>query len=178
MGRRGAIAGTWIRGISMQIVVCKMQVAVQKTLQVVYRRFFERGGQWSNFDYIQRWLKRYAEIDAGKIIQSIPETLLKSVDGPDGKPDPLAPMVLSVEGVACCYGSDDDIYNFMAAVKLMAQRYWEYDPPEDKAGCGIPITVEELIVGLALPVTSDPNCAERLIALLEAEGLITTNEYA
>jgi hypothetical protein len=111
-------------------------------------------------------------------MKCIPQKLLKPLSCVDGRPEPSASVILRVEGVARCLGSDDDTNNFVAALRLMVRKYISYDPEPEKIGCGVPISAKWLAVELELPLISDPNSIRRLIALLEVEGLVSNNEHA
>jgi hypothetical protein len=153
------------------------QVTVDEVLQLVYNWFREHGGEWPDFDTIERWLGKFRGLDAIQIVNSIPETLLTPLNYAGGRPDPKGKMVLSVEGVARCRGSDDDVHNFVAALRWMVQHDEDYDPPQGRAG-GVPISAEELAEELRLPLISDSKSIRRLVALLNAEGLVSDDEYA
>jgi hypothetical protein len=151
----------------------QVEEEIEETLQVVYNLFREHGGEWPNFDYIQRWLSRFRQLDANQIVASIPDTLMKPLSYIDGQPDPLAKMVLSVEGVARCRGSDDDIHNFLGALQFLVQWDNDYDAPRDRTEWRTPISTKKLADELRLPLVSDSNSLARLIALLAAEDLIS-----
>ena len=85
-------------------------------------------------------------------------------------------MVLSIEGVARCRGSDDDVQYFLEPVKWMVQRDNDYDPPEGREGLRTPITKVELATELKLPLFTDSKSIARLLALLRAEGLVSSDE--
>jgi hypothetical protein len=143
-------------------------------LQIIYMRFRESGGAWPDFDYIERWLRRYSKLDAVHIISRIPPSLLKPLSYLNGRPDPRAKLVLTAEGVRRCLGSDDDTHNLVAAVKLMVQYDTEYDPqPRNPRP---QITAAQLADALKLPLASDSHSIERLMALLRAEGLVSDHD--
>ena len=156
----------------------QVDAEVEEILQVTYNWFREYGGEWPNFDYIERWLSRFRALDVAQIVVSIPDAQLKSLMIVDGRPDPSRKMVLSVEGVSHCRGSDDDIHNFVGALKLMVQRDTNYDPPPDRTEWLISITAEELAEKLKLPLKSDSNSIGRLMALLRAEGLVLGGNHS
>lgn len=140
-------------------------------LQVIYTRFRELGGVWPDFDYIERWLHRYCKLDAEQIISRIPPALLKPVSYINGRPDPKGKVVLTAAGVDRCLGSNDDTHNLVAAVRLMVQRDTEFDPQQ--VGRRPQISAAQLADDLKLPLASDANSIERLMALLIAEGLVS-----
>jgi hypothetical protein len=98
------------------------RIEVEDIRQVIYNRFRERGGEWPDFDSLQRWLSRFRGINVADMLDSIPDSLMKPVSQIEGSPDPSGKMVLSIEGVACCRGSDDDVQYFLEAVQWMVQR--------------------------------------------------------
>jgi hypothetical protein len=150
----------------------------QEVLQVVYNWFREHGGEWPDFDYIERWLNRYGRPDAVQVIRRLPDTLLKPLNYVDGRPEHGAKMVLLLEGVRQCRGSDDDIYNFIAALRWLVERDRDYDPGSNHAEHMVQIIAEQLANALKLPLASDPKSIRRLMALLKAEGLVLGNECA
>jgi len=152
------------------------RIEVEDILQVIYNRFRERGGEWPDFGFIQRWLSRFRQIDVAEILDSIPDSLMKPVSQIEDGPDPSGKMVLSIAEVARCRGSDDDVHNFLAAVRWMVQCYNDYDPPEGWEGLPIPITAEQLASKLRLPLFTDSKSITRLVALLMAEGLVSSDE--
>ncbi len=147
-------------------------------LQVIYTQFRERGGQWPTFTYIERWLNRYRKQDAVQVINRIPGTLLKPLTYIDGRPEPGGKLILTAAGVARCLGSDDDTQNLVAAVQCLARHDMNYDPPPHLVGRGVPISAKQLADELNLPIVSDSNSIERLMALLKGEGLVASDEHA
>jgi hypothetical protein len=147
-------------------------IEVEDILQVIYNRFRDRGGEWPDFDSIQRWISRFRGINIADMLDSIPDSLMKPVSQIEGSPDPSGKMVLSIEGVALCRGSDDDVQYFLEAVQWMVQRDNDYDPPEGRTGLRTPITIDELATDLRLPLFTDSKSIVRLLALLRAEGLV------
>lgn len=152
----------------------------QEVMQATYTWFRDHSGEWPHFDGIDRRLNRYRAkpLDTARIIRRIPQRYLKPLNYIDGRPDPAGKVVLRLEGVARCQGSDDDVNRFMAALRLMAQKDRSYDPPPDKIGCGIPISAQWLAIELELPLMSEPHSIRRLVALLETEDLVSSDEYA
>jgi hypothetical protein len=149
----------------------------QVILQVIYQWFREHDGQWPDFDTIRRWLDRYRQIDATRGITEIPRELLRPLCYIDGRPDPGGKLILTAEGVAKCVASDDDIRNLERAVRWMTEKNKNYDPPQDRPGSGVPITPWQLAHELHLPLNSEPKSIRRLIALLRAEDLVSSDEY-
>lgn len=146
---------------------------VQEILQIIYNSFRENGGTWPTFDHVERILNRYAKTNAVAILNRIPSTLIKPIELTDGRPSPTGQIILSVEGIAVCRGSDDDVSNFIAAVQWMVRRESNYDSAPPRASSGVPLSAAALAEDLAMPLVSDPKSIDRLIALLRAEGLVS-----
>ena len=148
----------------------------QEVLQVIYTWFRDHGGEWPNFDNIDRRLNRHRDerLDTARIMKSIPADLLRPLTCINGQPAPEGEIVLQIKGIARCLGSDDDTFNFMAAIRWLVQQYKSYDPPQGMVGVGMQINTEQLATELRLPLNSDSNCIRRLVALLKAEGLVSS----
>ncbi len=159
-------------------VTVKMNRDAEVALQVIYGQFRERGGQWRTFAYFERWLNRYRKQDAVQVLSRIPNEFLKPLTFLDGRPDPGAKLILTVAGVARCRGSDDDVQNVVAAVQYLVRHDTDYDLPENTATSAVPITRKQLTDGLNLPQHTDPYSAERLIALLQGEGVVMSDEHS
>jgi hypothetical protein len=56
----------------------QVEEEIEETLQVIYNLFREHGGEWPTFDYIQRWLSRFRNLDALEIVALIPGELMWS----------------------------------------------------------------------------------------------------
>jgi hypothetical protein len=151
----------------------------QEILQVIYTWFREHGGEWPNFDNIDRRLNRHRDeqLDTAGIMKRIPNNFLRPLNYIDGEPDPEGEVALRIEGVARCLGSDDDTHNFIAALRWLVQQYRSYDPPQGSVGSEMQISAEQLATELRLPLNSDSNCIRRLVALLKAEGLVSSGEH-
>jgi hypothetical protein len=153
----------------------------REALHVIYTIFRERGGEWPTFDDFNRHVIRYwrAGADAARIVREIPEKLLNPLHSTSYEPDPEEHLILTIAGVKYCEGRHcDDVTNFLAAVRWMAQKWEMYDPPPGESRRAMPLTVDQLRAGLALPVGRDRYCIDRLIALLKAEGLVLDDGYS
>jgi hypothetical protein len=157
-----------------------MDNAEREALQAIYRWQLAHGGESPPLDSLDRELNRLRDkpLDTAGILGRLSPRFVKPLSYVDGRPDPRGKVVLRLEGVARCQGSDNDIKRFMAAVRWMIRKNKRYDPPPEKIGCGMPISTEELASELDLPLMSDPDSIKRLMALLEAEGLVSDDEYA
>lgn len=153
------------------------KVKQEEILQVIYTWFRDHGGEWPNFDNIDRRLNRHRDepLDTANIMKQIPEDLLRPLDCINGQPTPDGELVLRVKGIARCLGSDDDTFNFIAALKWLVQQYKSYDPPRDMVGSGMRFDADELATEIRLPLNSDSNCVRRLVAILKAEGLVSND---
>lgn len=144
-------------------------------LQVIYTWFRENAGEWPNFDNIDRRLNRHRDerLDTADMLKRIPDDLLRPLDCIDGEPTSEGEIVLRVKGIARCLGSDDDTFNFVAALKWLVQQYKSYDPPQGMVGSGMQVDTDQLATEIRLPLNSDSNCLRRLVAILKAEGLVS-----
>jgi len=158
-------------------VTLKMKRDAKVALQVIYTQFRERGGQWPTFAYFERWLYRFRRQDAVQVLSRIPDEFLKPLTFLDGRPDPGSKLVLTVAGVAQCRGSDDDVQNVVAAVQCLVRHDTNYDLPENMPR-GVPISLKQLAGELNLPQHTDPNSGERLLVLLQGEGLVMSDEHS
>lgn len=68
--------------------------------------------------------------------------------------------------------------NVVAAVQYLVRHDTDYDLPENTTASGVPITRKQLADGLNLPQHTDPYSAERLIALLQGEGVVMSDEHS
>jgi len=107
-----------------RVVLTRDQVRV---IQAVYDRLRE-SGTWPRFGEIDRQLDSGPRrIDVGQAIQHIPSSLLQPLGSP-----PAAsleyPMRLTLEGVARCKGSEDDVSLFLRALRWMARRERNFKP--------------------------------------------------
>jgi hypothetical protein len=154
--------------------------AEQKVLQAIYMWLLAHGGESPLLDSLDRDLNRLTDkpIDTIGILDRLSPRFIKPLSHFHGRPDPRGRVVLRLEGVARCQASDDDTRRFLAAVNWMIRKNKGYDPAPEKIGCGMPISAEQLASELELPLRSDPDSIKRLMALLEAEGLISDDEYA
>ena len=152
----------------------------REVLQAIYTWVLAHGGESPPFDSFDRHLNSLREkpIDTADILWRLSPRFVKPLNYVDGRPEARGKVILRLAGVARCQGSDADIKRFMAALRLMIKKNKGYDPPPEKIGCGMPISAEQLASELELPLRSDPDSIKRLMALLEAEGLVSDDEYA
>jgi hypothetical protein len=156
----------------VEVLVDKVVLDV---LQIVYSWFREHGGEWPTFDDVERRLYRYWKLDAAEVVPHIPSPLMRPIRYIDGHLASDEKIVLSLAGVKCCRGSDDDVDNFVSAIQWIVQEEAGYDPG-DKLERRMPIVPRELAEALRLPLASDPNSVNRLMALLCTEGLVSNSE--
>jgi hypothetical protein len=149
---------------------------VREILQVVYNWFREHGGEWPSFGYIQWWLNRYGKPGAVDTLSKMPDKLRKSLICTDDRRGPDDRIVLSIVGVARCRASSDDVHNFIEALQWMVEQDRNKDPGTQGVGRPILITTEQLAEALNLPLGADPNSIRRLVALLRAEGLVSSDD--
>jgi hypothetical protein len=149
---------------------------VLDVLQIVYNFFREHGGEWPTFDYVERWLSLHKRLDATDVVLRIPPALMKPMKYVDGRPAADAKMILLMAGVKLCRGSDDDVDNFVSAVQRIGPEEARYDPG-GKHERRMPIAPLKLADALRLPLASDANSVNRLMALLHAEGLVSNGEH-
>jgi hypothetical protein len=158
-----------------------LRADIRDALRVIYIKFRESGGEWPTFDDFHRHVTRYwqPDTDAARVVRIIPERLLNPLSSISEYPDPEEKLVLTIAGVKYCWGRRcDDVINFTAAVRWMAEKLEHYDPPRGESSRTMPFTAEQLTAELSLPVSADPNSISRLIALLKAERLVRGDGYS
>jgi hypothetical protein len=152
--------------------------AMLELFQVIYNYFREHGGEWPSRSYIERWFDCYKDdLDVVKIISRASPTYIRSVRNVDDDADSEERLILSVAAVACCRGSADDVANFMSALQYLGKRETG-DISGRELKHGMRITEDGLANALDLPLASDANSIKRLIELLNAEGVVSSNEYS
>jgi hypothetical protein len=150
---------------------------IQRVLQIIYDSFYATGGKWPSRVYLERELNRQSDrrldvVDVVKILQHIPPALLKPVSGAAGDLAPAEKLVLTLEGIARCSRSRDDVENTLAAVKWLARRAEHPDLSDEQDQRGVRFTISQLAEAVALSVDSDQKAISRLISILESEGWI------
>lgn len=148
-----------------------MKAETQQVLQIIYDLFYGSGGTWPGLVDFQRELNRRngRSLDAARLVQRVPATLLKPLCYTDGYPAPTAKLVLTVEGIDRCVGSGEDIENFVTAVQWLARLAGR----SNSAGHverGIRYTAQQLADAVSLSMESDFEAINRLVAILQAEG--------
>lgn len=148
-----------------------MKAETQQVLQTTYDLFYGSGGNWPVLGDVQRELNRRnsRSLDAARIVRRIPATLLKPLRSADGYPSPTERLVLTVEGIARCVGSGEDIENFLTAVRWLAKRAARSNTT-GQGERGIRYTTQQLADAVSLSLEADPKAVNRLIAILQAEG--------
>jgi hypothetical protein len=151
-----------------------MRDEAQQVLQFVYDRFFESGGVWPTLRDLQRALncRRRRSVDAARVVQRIPATLVKPLSSGHGYPAPTEKLILTVEGIERCAGSGEDIENVMTAVKWLAKLVERSAPPRGQSERGLRFTVHQLADAVSLSADKDRKAVARLIAILQAEGWV------
>lgn len=137
-------------------------------------QFRELGGEWPTVNHVERQLGGLDDEEMMRLLGSVPGALLKPLESTGAPLSPGERLILTIGGVSQCAGSHDDIENFLNAVRWLSGQAKDYDPP-DGDWTAVPIMAEELARALSLPRAWDPNSVRRLIALLEAEGLVQQN---
>lgn len=98
-----------------------------RVVQAVYDSFRELS-TWPKFGEIDRQLRRSRRpLDAGRVVQDIPDTVLQPLGGPPSASTDY-PMRLTLEGVAQCKRSEDDVDLFLRALRWMATRERRFVP--------------------------------------------------
>lgn len=145
----------------------------QQVLQLVYDLFYGSGGTWPVLGDLQRALNHQGNsgMDAARIVQRIPATLLKPLSSTDGYPAPSERVILMAEGIERCAGSAEDITNLVIAVKWLA-RLAERSDSGDYGERGMRFTTHQLAEAVSLSLESDSNSVSRLVAILLAEGWV------
>jgi len=143
----------------------------QQVLQTIYDLFHGSGGTFPMLGDLQRELNRRngRSLDAARIVRRIPAALLKPVCYTDGYPAPTAKLVLTVEGIARCVGSGEDVENFVTAVQWLA-RLAGRSNSAGQVERGIRYTAQQLADAVSLSMESDYEAINRLVAILQAEG--------
>ena len=144
--------------------------------QIIYNYFREHSGDWPSLSYIDRHLDRYENLDITEVIYCVPAAYMRKARDVGDGPDSEEKLILSAAAIACCNGSADDIANFISALQYLGERETG-DLPIPQLKHGMSITEEELASALGLPLASDAKSIKRLIALLEAERVVSSNEY-
>jgi hypothetical protein len=145
----------------------------QQVLQLVYDLFCGGGGTWPVLGDLQRALDRRGSsgVDAARIVQRIPATLLKPLSSTGSYPVPSEKVILTAEGIECCEGSAEDIANLVIAVRWLA-RLAERSDSGDYGERGMRFTTRQLAEAVSLSLESDLNSVSRLVAILLAEGWV------
>jgi hypothetical protein len=145
----------------------------QQVLQLVYDLFCGSGGTWPVLGDLQRALNRQdnSGVDAARIVQRIPATLLKPLSSTDGYPAPSEKVILTAEGIERCAGSAEDIANLVIAIKWLA-RLADRSGSGDYSEPGVRFTTHQLAEAVSLSLESDPDSVNRLVAILLAEGWV------
>jgi hypothetical protein len=147
-------------------------------IQWIYTQFRERGAEWPTFVHFERWLNRYRKQDAVQVINRIPAEFLEPLTFLEDRPDPRGKLILTAQGWRRCLGCDDDEQNFIDAIQCLVRHDTNYDLAEDPTANRVPISSKQLADELNLPRLTDPNSLKRLLALLEVEGLVTSDEHS
>ena len=145
-----------------------MKAETQQTLQAIYDLFYDGGGMWPRLGDLQPELNRQgsAGIDAVRAVRRTPAALLKPMRSGNDYPAPSERLLLTAEGVARCAGSEEDVENFLTAVKWLARRAELFDPRTP----WVRFTTGQLAEAVSLPLEWDSKSAHRLLAILQAEG--------
>jgi hypothetical protein len=146
----------------------------QQVLQIVYDRFCSDGGVWPTLGCLQRELNRQSgnTVDAVRILQGIPASLLNSLPGTHHYPAPIERLVLTAEGIARCTGSGEDIENLVTAVKWSAKNLERADLSHVQGALGVRFTIRQLAEAVSLSPDSDQDAVSRLVVILQSEGLM------
>ena len=152
----------------------------QRVLQLIYDLFCGSGGMWPTLAHLQRALDRQgnSNVDAARVVERIPARLLKPSGSAAGYPASAGQLTLTVEGIRRCTRSDEDIANFMAAVRWLARRAEHADLAGDASEPGMRFTTLQLAEAVPLSIESDGQSIRRLVAILQVEGLVKENGYA
>jgi hypothetical protein len=148
-----------------------LKAETRQVLQAIYDLFYGSEGAWPRLGDLQLELsRRYnRKVDAARIVRRIPATLLKPLRYTDDYPAPTERLVLTVEGIARCVGSGEDIENFVTAVRWLARRA-ERSDSTDPGKRRIRFTTRQLADAVSLSLEADPEAVHRLVAILQAEG--------
>lgn len=146
----------------------------QRVLQLSYDRFYADGGEWPTFGYLHRALSRQAgtDVDVARIVRQVSPKLLKPLRSTDGYPAPAEKLLLTVEGIKRCRGSEDDIANFVLAVRWLGRRAGRSDLSGEQDERGMRFTTRQLAEAVSLSLGSDRNSVNRLVSILQAEGWV------
>lgn len=151
-------------------------ITTRQVLQLVYDLFYGNGGTWPSLGDLQRALNRQGKssVDAARIVQRIPMTLLKPLSSAAGYPAPSERVILTAEGIERCTGSAEDIANLVIAVKWLA-RLAERCDSEDYGERGMRFAAHQLAEAVSLSLESDRDSVNRLVAILLAEGWVQSD---
>lgn len=131
-------------------------------LQALYEHFRSHG-VWPEFDRVDRQLRRAAKIDVAQIAVGIPEVFLVT-HAPRG----VAPrghdlMRLTLAGIGCCDGGEEDVLLFFRALRWFARYEGRHDPEPGETT--VTVTRAMLARGLRVPLREDGRL-RRLFELL------------
>jgi hypothetical protein len=140
----------------------------QRILQAVYD-VFRREGSWPTFGEVDRALYRgRRRLDVLASARTIPKSFLLPVAYGGTVPSPDAPMRLTLQGVAACEGSADDVALFLRALRWMAQREIRFRPQPAAETTEVVVTSQQVSRSLRL-TRAEHGSLRRLGALLAVE---------
>jgi hypothetical protein len=140
----------------------------RQALQLVYDAYC-RHGEWPDFGTLDRRVARLKRFpDLGLLVRDLPTGLLLPIWSGSIRPQADAKMKLTVHGLAECEGVREDVDLFLRALRGIAKRELAYEPQPGVPDDGGPITGQQLMRALHLPVGRRPD-VERLGQFLEIE---------
>jgi hypothetical protein len=110
--------------------------------------------------------------EIARLARKISPTMMVPMGNYPSHPNPDEKVVLLLAGVVGSGSGGDDVANFIAAVQLVAAQVRSYYPPTGGGTPRMPVTAAQLARELSLPLAADPNCINRLMALLKAEEVV------
>lgn len=89
-------------------------------LETIYERFRDRG-DWPTFAEIDRPLRRALGIDAGAVLNTLPQSLVHPAGAGKGTPPPNAQIRLTLLGISRCPLGDVDVDRFVKLLPHLAR---------------------------------------------------------
>lgn len=139
----------------------------RQLLQAVYDKF-RADGTWPTFISVDRPMRRAKAMDTGAVVQTIPESLLLRPRPGNYRPNPDDLLRLTIEGIAACDGSDDDIDHFVRLLRWLAEKEVDFEPTPGAVETMPRVTSAEVRAHLDLHET-DIGPLRRLYAMLQLD---------
>jgi hypothetical protein len=146
----------------------------RQILAITYSHFHSTGGEWPTLGYVQRELNRRSEkgTDVVRAVRRIPTALLKPLPTGDHYPALTEVVILTAEGIRHSPGSGEDIGNLTASVRWLVRLTERANVSAEEGLLGVRFTIRQLADAVSLSVETDRKAIDRLLAILQSEGLM------